>query len=347
MVGANVAVFWAIAGGGRRRAAVARRRGGVFAQAAIGTSMIAFGGLNWALDGAAAPVAAVLRLEPAMAPAGALAAGRPASAAGLPAREIRFRRRDVRVPASRARRCSTGSRPRRSRPARRWRSSARTARARRRWRSCLCRLYDPQSGCDRGRRRRPARPRRRVVAVAHHRRVPGLHPLRAVAARQRGAAGCARRRRPRRARATPAPTELADARHTAGQGLPGRHRSVGRPVAAGRAGPGAVRGAARAPGLCCSTSRPRSSTCAARRRSSTASWPPRATCTTILISHRFSTVRHADRICVLEHGRVVELGSHDELMALGGRYRTMFELQAQRVRATPRTRRGWPMMSST
>jgi ABC-type multidrug transport system fused ATPase/permease subunit len=53
-------------------------------------------------------------------------------------------------------------------------------------------------------------------------------------------------------------------------------------------------------------------------------------CTTILISHRFSTVRQADRICVLEHGRVVELGSHDELMARGGRYRTMFELQAQR-----------------
>jgi ATP-binding cassette, subfamily B, bacterial len=53
-------------------------------------------------------------------------------------------------------------------------------------------------------------------------------------------------------------------------------------------------------------------------------------CTTILISHRFSTVRHADRICVLEHGRVVELGSHDQLMELGGRYRTMFDLQAQR-----------------
>jgi len=56
--------------------------------------------------------------------------------------------------------------------------------------------------------------------------------------------------------------------------------------------------------------------------------------TTILISHRFSTVRHADRICVLEHGRVVELGTHAELMALGGRYRTMFDLQAQRFSAT-------------
>jgi ABC-type multidrug transport system fused ATPase/permease subunit len=52
--------------------------------------------------------------------------------------------------------------------------------------------------------------------------------------------------------------------------------------------------------------------------------------TTILISHRFSTVRHADRICVLEQGKVVELGTHEELMATGGRYRTMFDLQASR-----------------
>ena len=41
---------------------------------------------------------------------------------------------------------------------------------------------------------------------------------------------------------------------------------------------------------------------------------------------------------MLEHGRVVELGTHDELMALGGRYRTMFDLQAQRFSAA-RTRR--------
>jgi ABC-type multidrug transport system fused ATPase/permease subunit len=52
--------------------------------------------------------------------------------------------------------------------------------------------------------------------------------------------------------------------------------------------------------------------------------------TTILVSHRFSTVRQADRICVLEQGRVLELGDHDALMAQGGRYRTMFDLQAAR-----------------
>nr|QEO74447.1 ABC transporter ATP-binding protein [uncultured bacterium] len=52
--------------------------------------------------------------------------------------------------------------------------------------------------------------------------------------------------------------------------------------------------------------------------------------TTILISHRFSSVRHADRIAVLEHGHIIEQGSHDELIAADGRYAGMFRLQASR-----------------
>lgn len=52
--------------------------------------------------------------------------------------------------------------------------------------------------------------------------------------------------------------------------------------------------------------------------------------TTILISHRFATVRHADSICVVDEGRVVEQGSHDELVERGGRYARMFALQSSR-----------------
>ncbi|MBV8550745.1 MAG: ABC transporter ATP-binding protein [Acidobacteriaceae bacterium] len=48
----------------------------------------------------------------------------------------------------------------------------------------------------------------------------------------------------------------------------------------------------------------------------------------VLISHRFSTVRMADRILVLEHGRIIEQGSHQQLVALGGKYSELFELQA-------------------
>jgi ABC-type multidrug transport system fused ATPase/permease subunit len=63
--------------------------------------------------------------------------------------------------------------------------------------------------------------------------------------------------------------------------------------------------------------------------------------TTILISHRFSTVRRADRICVLEHGAVSEFGTHDELMAAGGRYRRMYDLQAAHFdHAEIRTQKG-------
>jgi ATP-binding cassette, subfamily B, bacterial len=52
----------------------------------------------------------------------------------------------------------------------------------------------------------------------------------------------------------------------------------------------------------------------------------------LLISHRFSTVKMADRILVLEDGRVAEQGSHGSLLALGGRYASMFELQASSYR---------------
>ena len=54
--------------------------------------------------------------------------------------------------------------------------------------------------------------------------------------------------------------------------------------------------------------------------------------TAVLISHRFSTVRMADRILVLDGGRVEEIGTHEELLASGGRYAELFELQAQGYR---------------
>ena len=49
--------------------------------------------------------------------------------------------------------------------------------------------------------------------------------------------------------------------------------------------------------------------------------------TTILISHRVSTVRNADQIAVLDHGRIVELGRHDELLALDGYYASLYQKQ--------------------
>jgi ATP-binding cassette subfamily B protein len=55
--------------------------------------------------------------------------------------------------------------------------------------------------------------------------------------------------------------------------------------------------------------------------------------TTVVISHRFSTVRRADRIVVLDGGRITEQGSHAELMAAGGQYAELFDLQARRFTA--------------
>ena len=53
--------------------------------------------------------------------------------------------------------------------------------------------------------------------------------------------------------------------------------------------------------------------------------------TSLIISHRFSVVRDADRICVLDGGRITESGSHAELLAADGRYAHMFRLQARRL----------------
>ena len=54
--------------------------------------------------------------------------------------------------------------------------------------------------------------------------------------------------------------------------------------------------------------------------------------TTFIIAHRLSTVRHADRIVVLNKGEIVEVGSHEELLELGGLYKQMHDVQSGAVR---------------
>ena len=52
--------------------------------------------------------------------------------------------------------------------------------------------------------------------------------------------------------------------------------------------------------------------------------------TTIVIAHRLSTIQNVDRIYLLEEGQVVQTGTHDELLAAGGRYKELYTMQFQR-----------------
>jgi ATP-binding cassette, subfamily B, bacterial len=316
---ANAAVFWSLAdaaAGGR----LDLDRLVVYAQVAVGTSAIAFGGLK------------VLRLEPAMAPAGALAArgSRTRSAQGLPAREIRFRNVtfaypqsdrpvlegfDLSIPAGQSL-AIVGQN-----------GAGKTTLAK-----LLCRLYDPQSGTIEVdgldlRDLEVGEWRSRVAAVFQD-FIRFELPLRdnvapagapdfvvRAALEEAGAAGLATLDTPL-ARGYEDGTELS--------GGQWQRIALARALCAVRQGAALVlldeptaqldvRGEAEIFDRILSATRH---------------------VTTILISHRFSTVRQADRVCVLEQGRVIELGTHDELMALRGRYHTMFELQAKRFGAT-------------
>ena len=329
VIAANAAVFGALG--------VAATTGGlpldrlvVYAQVALGVSLIAFGGLNWALDGAAAPVAAVGRLGPAMAPLGSLAVGHQ-PAADAPRNEIAFRNisfgypgsdqavlagLDLTVPAGTSL-AIVGQN-----------GAGKTTLAK-----LLCRLYDPTAGSI------------MVDGV-------DLRDIELASWRSRVAAvfqDFVRFELSLRENVDPAREASDDEIRAALADAGALHLAeLDTPLAKGYAGGTDLSGGqwqrvALARALC-----------AVRRGAGlvlldepTAQLDVRGEAevfdkvlqatrrvTTILISHRFSTVRHADRICVLEHGRVIELGSHQELMAQGGRYQTMFELQAKRFEAT-------------
>jgi len=331
VIAGNLLVFWCL-GSDASAGRISLGEAVVYVQSAIGVSMIAFGGFSWALDGAAAPVAAVLRLEPAMRVAGALRSGvRPADR--TPAREIRLRDVTFAYPAAAATPGTTTAPvlerfdltiPAGSSLAIVGQNGAgKTTIAK-----LLCRLYDPQSG---------------AIEIDGN----DLREFDLASWRMRIAAvfqDFMRLELPLRDNVAPAGApddvvfaalEAAGATNLAGldtvlargydrgtdlSGGQWQRVALARALAAVRLGAGVVlldeptaqldvRGEAEIFDRLLAATRQ---------------------CTTILISHRFSTVRHADRICVLEHGRVVELGTHDELMTLGGRYRTMFDLQAQR-----------------
>ena len=325
---ANLAVFGAL-GWSATTGQLSLEQLVIFAQVALGVSQVAFGGLNWALDGAAAPVAAVERLEPAMAPLGALPVGTappPSPRRSLVLRDVGFSYPgserpiftglDLDVPAGTSL-AIVGQN-----------GAGKTTLAK-----LLCRLYDPDhgrievNGVDL-RDIDLTRWRQDLSAVFQDfvrfelslrdnvdpARLAGDDEVRA-ALEDAGARG------------------VADLDTVLAKGYPGGTDLSGgqwQRVALARA-LCAVRRGAQLVLLDEPTAQ-----LDVRGEAEVFDRVLRATAdvTTILISHRFSTVRHADRICVLEGGRVVELGSHAELMAHAGRYRTMFDLQARRFAAT-------------
>jgi ATP-binding cassette, subfamily B, bacterial len=320
---ANVLVFWLLANAvsaGR----ISLGEAVVYVQSAVGVSMIAFGGFSWALDGAAAPVAAVLRLEPAMRPAGELRPGN-RRADATPAREIRLRdvsfaypggapvleRFDLAIPAGSSL-AIVGQN-----------GAGKTTIAK-----LLCRLYDPQSGAI------------EIDGV-------DLREFDLVSWRSRVAAvfqDFIRLELPLRDNVAPAgaPDDIVlAALESAGatklaalDTILARGYDGGTDLSGGQWQRVALARALSAVSMGAGIVLLDEPTAQLDVRDEAEIFDRLLTatrhCTTILISHRFSTVRHADRICVLEHGRVIELGTHDELMALAGRYRTMFDLQAQR-----------------
>ena len=188
-----------------------------------------------------------------------------------PAREIRFRDLTFAYPGARR---VDGARALRPDDSRRFVSRHRRAERRRKdhAREAPLPALRPAVGIDRGGRRGHTRHGSAVVALADHRRVPGLHAPRASAARQRRAGWRAGRNRARGARVG-GRGKPRQPRHGARARLRQRHRAFRRPVAARRARARACARSSSGQAWFCSTSRPRSSTCAARRRSSIGSLP--------------------------------------------------------------------------